>query len=270
MGLARLSLILTLLWSGPAAPHEFWIEPAQYQVESGTPLVADLKNGENFKGITLPWFESRFQRFEIVQGDDIRPVEGRMGDTPALQGVAPDAGLVTIAHETTEQFVTYTEWEKFAAFVEHKDFPDALRAHETQGWSKDRFREAYTRHAKALVAVDGGAGSDRALGLVTEFIARTNPYATAFDGMMHIELLYQGAPRAEAQVEVFERAPDGTVAITLYRTDRAGTAQVPVKPGHAYLFDAVVLRPSDRAGSTEDAPLWETFWAALTFAVPAR
>jgi hypothetical protein len=87
---------------------------------------------------------------------------------------------------------------------------------------------------------------------------------------MAVALFYQDAPRPDAQVEVFARAPDGTVTVTLHRTDAAGEARVPVAPGHDYLFDAVVLRPSLEAGSQERAPVWETLWAALTFAVPDR
>lgn len=270
MGFARLSLVFTLFWAGASASHEFWIEPQQYQVESGAPLAADLKNGENFKGINLAWFERRFTRFDMVQGDSVIPVTGRMGDTPALQSTAPGPGLLIIAHETTEQNLTYRDWEKFLAFVEHKDFANAVATHEARGWPTDAFREVYTRHAKALVAVGDGAGSDRPLGLATEFVALTNPYAPEFDGTMHVTLSYQDAPRADAQVEVFSRAPDDTVEITLYRTDARGEARIPVTPGHAYLFDAVVLRPSPRAGREDTAPVWETLWAALTFAVPAR
>jgi hypothetical protein len=85
---------------------------------------------------------------------------------------------------------------------------------------------------------------------------------------MTVELRYQGAPRVDAQVEVFDRAPDDTVTITLHRTDAAGLATVPVLAGHEYLFDAVVLRRAPDPGDDPNAPVWETLWAALTFAVP--
>ena len=47
-----------------------------------------------------------------------------------------------------------------------------------------------------------------------------------------------------------------------------GRAQVPVVAGSRYLLDAVVLRPL-AADSLKD-PTWESLWASLTFAVPAR
>lgn len=270
MTIFRLALACALLSGAPAVAHEFWIEPLEYQVESGDPIAAHLRNGENFKGSAMAWFDKRFTRFDIISGDHMRPVEGRMGDSPALQTRAGDDGLLIVVHETTESTVTYREWDKFLSFVAHKDFATAVQTHEAQGWPKANFREAYTRHVKSLIAVGSGAGVDRAFGLETEFISLTNPYGPNFDNNMKVELTYDGNPRPDAQIEVFDRAPDGTVAITLHRTDAAGHATIPVQPGHEYLFDAVVLRPSPRAGTSDTAPLWETLWAALTFAVPAE
>ncbi|MBW4708850.1 DUF4198 domain-containing protein [Roseobacter sp. YSTF-M11] len=262
-------LIAVLLLSGqPGFGHEFWIEPESYQVEPGASMTATLRNGQNFEGISLAWFDNRFTRFELATGETLTPVEGRMGDTPALQAIAPGDGLLIVLHETTPSNLTYKEWEKFLAFAEHKDFPTAAAAHTAAGWPKEGFRESYTRHAKALMAVGDGSGQDRAFGLATEFVALTNPYDPQFDGNMRVRVTYQGLPRRDAQVEVFDKGADGTVAVSLTRTDQDGVAVVPVTPGHSYLFDAVVLRASPQAGSSEKAPVWETLWAALTFAVP--
>ncbi|WP_298918257.1 DUF4198 domain-containing protein [uncultured Roseobacter sp.] len=266
--ISRLFIVALLLTGQPAVGHEFWIEPEQFQVAPGAELVAHLRNGQNFKGSSLAWFDNRFTRFDMVSGDELIPVEGRIGDTPALEVTAPGAGLLVILHETTSSNLTYKEWEKFLKFADHKDFPDAAADHEAAGWSKERFRETYTRHAKALVAVGAGAGADRAFGLATEFVALTNPYDPAFDGQMRVQVFYQGVPRADAQVEIFDRAADGSVTVSLTRTDEAGIATLPVADGHDYLLDAVVLRPSAAAGTAENAPVWETLWAALTFAVP--
>lgn len=266
--LSRLLIIMLLLTGTSAVSHEFWIEPKKYQVEPGAALVANLRNGENFKGIALAWFDNRFTRFEMAQGDALLPVEGRTGDTPALATTAPDEGLLVILHETAPSSLTYKTWEKFLAFAKHKDFPNAAADHAAAGWPQQDFRESYTRHAKSLMAVGDGLGADRAYGLATEFVALTNPYDPGFDGQMQVRVDYQGAPRPDAQIEVFDLSPDNQVTVTLTRTDGDGKATIPVTPGHSYLFDAVVLRPSDAAGSSERAPVWETLWAALTFAVP--
>lgn len=227
--------------------------------------MANLRNGQHFEGVALSYITSGFTRFDLAQGDASAPVTGRLGDRPALNMAAPGDGLAIVVQETTPSFVTYKEWEKFVTFAAHKDFPDIEARHKANGFPDAPFKERYTRHVKALIGVGSGAGSDRAMGLKTEFVALSNPYAPGFDGTMRVQVLYLDGPRADAQVEVFDRPPEGEVVVTLHRTDADGIAAIPVEPGHEYLFDAVVLEPITQEGDA----VWDTFWAALTFAVPA-
>ncbi len=249
--------------------HEFWIEPVRYHVETGERLQAKFKNGENFEGSTLSFFDRSSARFEMRADGDVIAIEPRAGDSPALDVASPtDDGLVVVVHETTPSFVTYREWAKFLKFADHKDFTSAEQDHLAAEWPQEMFRERYTRHAKALFAVGTGEGADRSMGLKTEIVALTNPYGEDFDNQMKVSVLLEGEPRPDAQVEVFDRAPDDAVTVTLHRTDSTGQAVIPVVPGHEYLFDAVVLHvaPDEQ---TQDLPvLWETYWAALTFKVP--
>ena len=171
-----------------------------------------------------------------------------------MRGPAPGRdGLVVVLAETTPSKVIYEEWEKFLSFAEHKDFPKAEADHSANGWSQEKVVESYTRHVKTLIATGTGVGDDAPTGMTTEFVALTNPYDADFDGQMKVALFYQDEPRADAQVEVFDRAPDDSVTISLHRTDAAGEAVIPAQTG---------------AGYDPDQPVWETLWAALTFAVP--
>lgn len=265
MFLSRLIFVSALLCGAhSASAHEFWIEPQKFQVESGAALIANLKNGENFKGGDLAYFSTSTTRFDVIANGTVTPVEGRMGDRPALNTPAGADGLTVIVHESTPSRLKYATWEKFQKFIDHKAFPDVEARHKAAGFPREGFRESYTRHSKALVAVGDGEGSDQAYGLATEFVALTNPYAADFDGDMRVQVLLGGAPRIDAQVEVFDRNPVGDVEITLFRTDENGIATVPVSPGHDYLFDVVHLRPYT---GDKDA-VWETLWAALVFHVP--
>ncbi|WP_415920666.1 DUF4198 domain-containing protein [Tateyamaria sp. SN6-1] len=249
-----------------ATAHEFWIEPERYQVAEGDDLVARFKNGEAFEGVSLGYFERSVARYELIAGGTAETVTPRLGDNPALNLPAPADGLTVVIHETTPSFVTYPTWEKFQKFADHKDFADWRAQHTALGFSDPPFRERYTRHAKALIAVGDGRGQDTHHKMRTEFVALTNPYDSGFDGTMQVQVFDRDTPRARVQVEVFDRAPDDTVTITLYRTDENGIAAIPVTPGHAYLFDAVILEPI----KDHDKAVWDTHWAALTFAVPAQ
>lgn len=254
--------LLSGLWAGPAVSHEFWIEPERFQVETGAPLSAQLRNGERFKGSAVPYFPERTARFELIRDGEVTPVGGRTGDIPALETVADGDGLAVILHETGPTLLTYQTWEKFAGFAEHKGFADIRARHEARGLPMENFKETYRRFAKALVAVGDGEGSDSDMGMETEFVSLSDPYDPNFEQNFKSRLLYQGAPRADAQVEIFDRSPEGEVVTTTARTDRDGVVSVPVTPGHDYLLDAVVLREA------EGEAVWETLWASLTFGVP--
>lgn len=197
-------------------------------------------------------------------GETTQPLSPRTGNIPVLDMPVPGDGLMVIAHETSASSITYKTWDKFQAFADHKDFPDIRTRHLARGLPEEGFSESYTRHAKALVGIGSSEGADRAMGLETEFVALANPYTDNLDNGLPVQLFYQGEPRPDAQVEIFARGPDGTATVTLMRTDDTGRAVIPVRAGHEYLLDAVVLRESPD-GSDD---VWDTLWAALTFKVP--
>jgi len=140
--------------------------------------------------------------------------------------------------------------------------------HKSRGLPDTGFKEAYSRYGKSLIAVGDGAGADQNVGLLTEIVALANPYTDDLTDGLPVQVLYEGKPRANVQVELFDRAPDGEVAVTLHRTDNTGVAVIPVAPGHEYLVDSVVMRavgPADDKGH-----VWESLWASLTFKVPVQ
>lgn len=264
-----LLLAICMAWIGTFAKgHEFWIDPQAFQVAPGTPVVAALRVGTGFEGAEQSFIPRNFARFDYVQDDSVRPVPGTVGDRPAARVDGAAEGLLVLVHQTRDLRLIWDSWEKFEAFLRHKDAAWVLGAHRADGLDRDRVREIYSRYAKALVAVGAGAGSDRPMGLLTELVALENPYAGGAADGLSVELLYQGQPRAAAQIEVFERAPGGGVQVFTLRTDGAGRANVPVRPGHAYMLDAVVLRRATAVPATGQPPDWESLWANLTFAVP--
>ena len=266
MRLLPLCLLPVLLAAHPAAAHEFWISPQDYTVQPGEQLVADLRVGQDFKGSAYSYLPRKFLRFDLVDGSGTTAVKGRLGDRPALMMQATGGGLVTIVHQTTDSFLTYSEAEKFVDFVTNKDFDGVLEQHAARGLPETGFRERYSRYAKSLIAVGAGQGADRPVGMETEMVALANPYTDELGGLFPLQVLYQGVPRANVQVDVFERAPDGTVVSSKLRTDAEGRFSVPVRAGHEYLVDSVVMRPLEPLADID--PVWESLWASMTFRMP--
>ena len=264
----RFSLPMCLLLAGPLSAHELWIEPESWTVPADGSLVADLVNGQSYAGTILPFFENRNARLEMHLDGRMIPVTGRMGDRPAINMPSLGDGLHVAVYQSTVSTVTYTEWEKFVAFAEHKDLGDVLAIRDENGFAQADFKEAYTRYSKSLIGVGTAAGADSMMGLETEIVALANPYTDDLSAGFPVQLYYQGEVRADEQVELFDRAPDGTVTITYHRTDADGIATLPVQPGHDYMADAVVLRLPAADLAEETGAVWETLWANLTWSVP--
>lgn len=268
MKLWGLLTILALASStGMARAHEFWLTAEDYAIAPAEALRVGLRIGSEMKGASLVYLPNDIARFEVIQGDATRPVEGRMGDNPALVMDGLGDGLAIVVHETTDSTLTYTDFEVFKRFVAHKDFAGALADHAARGLPETGFRETYRRHAKSLVAIGSGAGADRAVGLAIEIVALANPYTDDLAQGLPVLVLLDGAPRPDTQVELFRTAPDGSVTITLHRTDAEGRATLPMAPGHEYLVDSVALRrlPNDDPAA---GPVWHSDWASLTFRTP--
>ncbi len=252
----------------PALAHEFWIEPQAYQISPDGTLEANIVNGEEFVGPDLAYLPGRFENFVLFAGDRAAQVRGRPGDIPALQQDPLAEGLNIAAYQASNAIVTYEEWEKFQRFVDHKDFGDVLSLHQARGLSTDGFKEIYSRYAKSLMGVGDSEGEDRRVGLETEIVALANPYTDDLANGMPVQVFYRNDVRADVQVEVFEKAPNGSVAIGFYRTDSEGVARFPVRAGYRYMVDAVVLREPNAQLAEASGAAWETLWANLTFAVP--
>ncbi len=262
-------ILLSLLWALPASSHEYWIEPKAYVLPPDTTITAGLHNGQKFAGSEFTFLPRDFRRFDLALGDTVTPVQGRMGDRPALAMAPLGEGLHVAVYETVGDYLTYQDFALFTRFVTHKDFRTALARHSERALPQTGFKEFYTRHAKSLIAVGGGAGADRAYGLETEIVALKNPYTDDISQGVPVRLLYKGALRVDAQIELFDKDATGVVNITLHRTDANGEAVLPVIKGHSYLVDAVVLRePVAGSAPATKGAVWESLWAALTFAVP--
>lgn len=263
-----LAALISLSFVFPAQAHEFWIEPLAYQVAPDGMVQGELVNGEDFGGVEMAYLPQRYVSFTAALGMRRTNVENRLGARPALDMDPYGEGLHVVSYQSRMATLDYAEWEKFLKFATHKDFADIEAIHDARGLPRDGFTEGYWRFAKTLVGVGHGAGRDFRTGLATEFVALDNPYTDDVSNGLRVQLYYLDDLRPDAQVELFEKAPDGTVEITLHRTDAQGIATLPVKAGHSYLVDAVVLREPSAELAEQANIQWETLWAALTFGVP--
>ncbi len=93
-------------------------------------------------------------------------------------------------------------------------------------------------------------------------MAEKNPYMLKGGGELPVRLLYEGKPLAGALVMALQRGrPDKVTA----RTDAKGRAVLKLDRPGFWLVKAVQMIPAPADAGAD----WESFWASLTFALPA-
>jgi len=265
----RLLVLVFALIAGPAVAHELWLEPEAFAIGPDTEMTAAIVNGEGFVGQAFPYLPQRFVAFVNFSADGAAPVDGRIGDYPAVRIPDPTEGLNVLAYRSRDSQVTYDDWDTILAFVEHKGLDTFLAEHAARGFTEEPFTETYSRYSKSLIGVGDGAGADLRTGLETEIVALTNPYTDDLSDGMSFQLWYGDAPRADVRFEVYERGPDDAVSLSFHTTDADGKVTVPVRPGHEYMADAVVVREPSAERAEASGAIWESLWANMTWAVPA-
>ena len=255
--------IAALTVTDKATAHEFWIDPQDFTITIQDALMADLRVGQEFSGSAMSYLPRNFDMFTVINGGATIEVDGRLGDIPALSMGDLNNGLAVIVHQTTANQLTWSEWERFLNFANHKDLGDVTAMHAERDLSLENVTEDYIRYAKSLVAVGDGAGEDIRVGLRTELVALTNPYTDDTSAGVQMQLWYDDALQPDYQVELFAEDADGNVDITLHRTDAEGVVTLPVEAGMTYMADAVFLEAVEPA--SEGDPIWVTHWANMTF-----
>lgn len=265
LGLTAL-VLAAFLPAAAARAHEFWIEPADFTLGPDQDLVAALLIGPEFVGATFPYLPQRFERFDLISGDETFALPGRIGDDPALNVSDLPEGLAILAYVSTPSLVTYEDMAVYASFIAEKNLDWLPARNAERGLSVPGLTERFTRYAKSLVGVGNAAGEDRAVGLRTEIVAGLNPYRDDITGGMPMTVLLEGNPRREVPVEIFQRLPDGEVTYETTYTDDTGRVLLEPRPGAVVLVNSVAMLPIDPPEA--DGAAWHSLWASITFAIP--
>jgi uncharacterized GH25 family protein len=257
--------LLWLLWAPALLAHNFWIEPSTLTPAPGQRLAVRLRVGVELKGDPVPRDPALMKRFLAAGPSGDSPVPGVPNTEPAGFEAFAVPGLYTIVYDSGRSPLEL-DAAKLEEYLKDEGLEriSALRAR--QGKSAAGTREVFSRCAKALLNVGNGGsgpGFDRIFNQRLELVAEKNPYALAGGGELPVRLLYEGKPLAGALVMALQRdRPDKVTA----RTDAKGRVTLKLDRPGFWLIKAVHMIPAPPDAGAD----WESFWASLTFALPAR
>jgi uncharacterized GH25 family protein len=260
--------IIFLVFPCTLLGHELWIDTTDFKVEKDTILNLNLRNGENFDGFSLGYFDRSVKELYWRQNGKKFNNNSRQGDIPALQISPTENGLVSIIYVSKPSIIKYKDFIKFKNFVMEKNSHNTIEIHRNRDFPLENFSEIYTRYSKALVGVGSSKGFDTENNLELELVALQNPYTDNMTDGIEILTLYNGQPRAFTNLKVFERSNmDNSVGTFVVKTNDKGVAVVEVKNHYTYLIDNVIIRPANEKLFKDRGVIWESLWAALTFSV---
>lgn len=250
---------MAFLMAGPSGAHEYWIEPLDFTVAPDAQMLAFLKVGSDFKGSTFPYIPPQFQSFTITHDGVTADYIGQVGDSPALQVAAPEAGLNILAYHSKPNRLSYRDPDLLEKYLKAEGLDRVLDAHRAAGLPEVGITEDYTRNAKALVQVGGYSGGvDQALGLPFELVVQGSPYAPDTD-QVRLQLLWQGKPMPDYPINVFTKASE--IAQTRVQTDAEGFVEVPFPETGIVMMNSVHIARTPEG----ETPFYESFWASMTF-----
>jgi uncharacterized GH25 family protein len=240
-----------------AAAHEFWIEPSAFNLPSGARVDVRLCVGDGFEGWPLARNEQRIERFAAIGAHTEQRLLGLDGADPAGVARLQTPGGHILAFESKHSLATM-QAQEFSAYLKEKGLDQILAQRARRGETLLAARDAYTRHAKALIRVGDSRedAADRAIGLRLELIAEP----VRGDAGRVFKLLYQGKPLADALVTATRLG--GAAGDLHARTDKQGRATFILERAGVWRIGAVhMIEARDKKIAD-----WESLWASITFA----
>jgi uncharacterized GH25 family protein len=246
--------------SSIATAHEFWVEPSTFSLAAGARLDVRLCVGDGIEGWPIPRNERRIERFETIGRSEKLPLLGIDGADPAGIARLQMPGGYIVAFESKYTLANMPAGQ-FSAYLKEKGLEQILVLREQRGESQRGARDAYSRHAKALIRVGESQERlvDRAIGLKLELIAEPERAGDE----RSFRLLHEGKPLANALVTATLL---GAAAGDLNtRTDKHGRATFSLRTAGAWRIATVHMIKARDAVPAD----WESLWASLTFELSA-
>lgn len=282
-----LILLGALAGISTATAHEYWIEPINYQPVPGKKVLANLRNGEDFEGVSFPRLPLELVSVTQTSASGRAPIAGRLGDFPAIHFTPLALGWNLATVQTQPKVLRYTEPDKFDGFIRSHGFESFIKKHPDLLGENNVVEETYTRFAKTLINVKAdstlastpeapdtidasgpsahiknGANSNTPDWTINqlrfEWVVKQFP---TLNQPIIIQLLHNNSPLPNRHVEVYTKS-DTSVNRAVFKTDAQGTLVLPIVNTVDYLINAVRVERSD-----VETPAITTDWASLTISL---
>lgn len=262
----RLTGFSLLLVGAPAIAHDFWIQPARFQVAPSAAIPITFQVGH---GADRQRWGNGLNRIMLLNDFSI---SGRRDIRGELQARGPAdlvtrtkiEGLHVLAIQTTYAFSDLPAI-RFNDFAKEEGLAAVLAARQRAGTTGQAGRERYSRRAKALIQVGRQTAANQrlatqAIGLKLEIVPERNPYALGVARILPVRVLYNGRRLSNALVKLTNLGNDAK-PIAVKRTDGNGRASFQIPAAGAWLLNVIWSEPVQGDPKVE----FDTTFSSLTF-----
>ncbi|MCI0437370.1 MAG: DUF4198 domain-containing protein, partial [Gemmatimonadetes bacterium] len=231
-----------------------------FLLERSGRLGVRLCVGDLYEGWPFARNPGRIEKFVAVGPSGELPIVGLDGSEPAGVVRLIEPGSYVLAYRSNRAFTEMSPVD-FDRYLRDEGL-ERIAALQATGDGVDRgVREAYSRHARALIQVgDAGVGKiDRVTGLRLELLADPDLLRPVDDGPRSFRLLHDGDPISGVLVKATR--PGTTDVEQRKRTGPDGRVSFRLRAPGMWRIAATHMIAAPR-GVTAD---WESFWASLTF-----
>ncbi len=113
-----LAILACLAMTGPLDAHEFWIDTTLSHATIDENISADLRVGQDLSGVALPYLDKTIKAMTHVAPTSSSPLKARLGDLPAITGVAlSEEGLHILTVETRPAYIVFETMDEFETYL---------------------------------------------------------------------------------------------------------------------------------------------------------
>ena len=258
-------ILLTLV---PALAHDLYLMPDTFVTKPGTQLRLVFQNGDEFPVGVNSVKPERLRNLKLLSRGGQAAFENIVAQAKSTtaQVNVPAAGLAILTAQTLPSLIEL-DAQKFRSYLEHENLTNAVQWRQQHQETTKPGRERYSKYVKSIIQV--GKSDDyyrERTGLTIEIIPEADPYSLRPGATLPVQVLFRGAPAVDVAVESVWLENGKARMEVVGRTDVQGRIKIPVKAVGPHRLHAIVM---ERCAEPKAAD-WESFWASLTFAIPAK
>ena len=265
MSMGSTALLLLLSFAASVGAHDLYIMPEKFVVSPG-PLVVALHDGDAFPDSEVPMAIQRLRDAIIWnQGHSVDLRNPRAdGKRVLVDAVVPAvAGTLLLSGRTIPNFIQLNPKE-FLAYLKEEGLQHVIDWRTQNNAADKPGRERYSKFFKSiLLSGKPDDGYRQIAGHTLEIVPSADPNILKAGATLPLQVLFQGKPAADLQVEVAWAGSASKEVKIAGRTDKDGRAIITLSRAGKYRLHALRME----ACAEPQVADWESSWASLTFEI---